>query len=128
MAGKKRLTNKEKQIRAKTKKELQDKGLIPPDKPRLNRGKFIEETMAAWNARDKECLIWDMFLLEAFGCMLGHIQRGKGLGPSLEAVGAAKVLKIALRLREFREELKKQGKNQYSLGDQYNFIKDILDA
>lgn len=39
----KRLTNKEKALKAKTKKELQKQGLLPPDKPRLNRKKFATE-------------------------------------------------------------------------------------
>lgn len=47
---------------------------------------------------------------------------------SLEAVGAAKVLKLAMRLREFSEELKAKGEHEYKLADQYNYIKDILDA
>lgn len=126
--AKKRLTNREKRLRMEAKKELQDKGIIPSDKPRLNRRKFIEEAEAAWKGKDKECLIWDLFLMAAFSYMLGHIQRRKGLGPSLEAVGAAKVLMIALRLREFHDRLREQGQKQYKVVDQYNYIKDILDA
>ena len=40
-AKKKRMTQKEKDFNRKYKKELQEKGLIPPDKKRLNRKKFI---------------------------------------------------------------------------------------
>lgn len=43
MAKNKRLTNKEKQARAELKKRMQDKGVLPPDKPKLNRKKFIDE-------------------------------------------------------------------------------------
>ena len=42
--------------------------------------------------------------------------------------GAAKVLKIAMRLREFSEELQAKGEHEYKVVDQYNYIKDILDA
>ena len=42
-AKSKRLTNKEKALKAKVKKELQEQGLLPPDKPRLNRRKFAKE-------------------------------------------------------------------------------------
>lgn len=128
MAGKKRLTNREKRINAEVKKEMQSKGMIPPDKPRLNRKKFIEEAEAAWNGRDRECLVWDAYLMQAFGYMLGHREYRKGWGISLEAVGAAKVLKAALRLREFHKELKERGEHEYKVVDQYNYIKDILDA
>lgn len=42
-AKSKRLTNKEKALKSKVKKELQEQGLLPPDKPRLNRRKFAKE-------------------------------------------------------------------------------------
>lgn len=127
MAGKKRLSNREKRLREEVRKELQDKGMLPPDKPRLNRKKFVEGAEAAWNARDKDCHIWDVFLMQAFGYMLAHIGR-RGTSPTLEAVGAAKVLMVALRLQEFYKTLKERGQEQYSVVDQYKFVKDILDA
>lgn len=43
MAKKKRLTNREKQERADFKRRMQEQGILPPDKPKLNRKKFIEE-------------------------------------------------------------------------------------
>ena len=49
MAKNKRLTNKEKQARAELKKRMQDKGVLPPDKPKLNRKKFIDEAREEWN-------------------------------------------------------------------------------
>ena len=44
-AKKKRLTQKEKKQNAEIKKELQEKGIIPPDKPRLNRRNLL---MGQW--------------------------------------------------------------------------------
>ncbi len=126
MAKKKRLTNKEKKLNAEIKKELQEKGVIPPDKPKLNRKQFIEEAKAEWNSRDKECLVWDVYLMEVISYMLGHMEKDMRL--SREAVGAAKILKIAMRLREFSEGLKAKGEHEYRVIDQYNYIKDILDA
>lgn len=124
--AKRRLTNREKKLRAEAKKELQAKGVIPPDKPKLNRKKFIEEAQTEWNSRDKECYVWDVYMMEAMSYMLGHMEKGMRL--SREAVGAAKVLKIAMRLREFSEGLKAKGEHEYKVIDQYNYIKDILDA
>ncbi len=126
MAGTKRLTNREKQGRAVLRQQLQEKGVLPPDKPRLNREKFIGEAEAEWDGRDKECILWDLYLMEALSYMLGH--RGRDLRLSLEAVGAAKVLKLAVRLRKFGEELKARGEKKYKLTDQYDYIRDILDA
>ena len=63
--------------------------------------------------------------MQAMSYMLGH--SGKDMRLSLEAVGVAKVLKIAMRLREFSEELKAKGETEYKIIDQYNYIKDIMD-
>lgn len=47
---KKRLTQREKAERAKAKKWAQENGLLPPDKPRLNRKKFARETWTEYEA------------------------------------------------------------------------------
>ena len=47
---KKRLTQRERAERAAAKKRLQARGVLPPDKPRLNRKKFAQETWAEWTA------------------------------------------------------------------------------
>ncbi len=126
MANKKRLTNREKKERAELKQRMQEKGILPPDKPKLNRKKFIEEAKAEWDNRNKGCFVWDVYLMRAISYMLGHLE--KDLRPSREAVGVAKVLKSAMRLRKFSEELEAKGEHEYRVLDQYNYIKDILDA
>lgn len=123
----KRLTNKEKQERAAAKKRLQDKGVLPPDKPKLNRKKFIEEAKAEWSDREQGCVVWDIYLMEAISFMLGHFDQ-KDLRLSREAVGAAKVLKLAIRLREFSKDLQEKGEHEYKLADEYDYIKDIFKA
>lgn len=127
VAKKKRLTNKEKKLNAEAKKRLQEQGILPPDKPKLNRKKFIEEARTEWNGRSNDCYIWEHYLMEAISYILCQ-REGVSSRASLEAVGAAKVLKLAMRLREFSEELKAKGEHEYKLADQYNYIKDILDA
>ena len=121
------LTNKEKQARAELKKRMQDKGVLPPDKPKLNRKKFIDEAREEWNGRSSDCFIWEHYLMDAISYMLCQ-REGMSSRASLEAVGAAKVLKLAIRLREFSEEVREKGEHEYKLVDQYNYIKDILDA
>lgn len=125
MAKKKCMTNKEKRERAATKKLLQAEGILPPDKPRLNRKKFIGEAEAEWTGRDRTCQVWDLYIIRALFCVLGH---GSARRISPEAVGVAKVLKIAIRLRRFELELKENGRDNYSYGEQYDYIKDILNA
>lgn len=125
MAKKKCMTNREKLERAATKKRLQAEGILPPDKPRLNRKKFIEEAEAEWAGRDTECLAWDLYMMRAVFYVMGH---GNVRGISPEAVGAAKVMKVAIRLHRFESELKENGRDKYSFREQYDYIKDILNA
>lgn len=127
MAKSKKLTNREKKLRAELKKKWQEEGVIPPDKPKLNRKQFIEETRMEWNSREVVSCVWDFYLVEAFGYMMAK-KEGLSGRASLEAVGAAKVLRIALRLHKFYEEIKAKGEHEYKLMDQYEYIKDILDA
>lgn len=125
MAKKKRMTNREKQERAAMKKRLQEEGFLSPDKPRLNRKKYIEEAIAEWDGRDTECLVWDLYLIRAIFHLLGHKSVGK-ISP--EAVGVAKVLKLAVRLKKFETELKEKGQDKYTVGELYDYIKDIINA
>lgn len=125
-AKKKRMTQREKQERAQAKKRLQEKGIIPPDKPRLNRKKFVEEARKEWDDRPTSC-VGGIYLVHAIAYVLCQTEGMKHC-LSKEAVGAAKVLKIAVRLHEFQEKLKEDGRTKYSLLEEYEYIKDILDA
>lgn len=125
-AKKKRLTQKEKKQNAEIKKELQEKGIIPPDKPRLNRKKFVDGAMEEWNNRP-QCYIWDRYLLEALSFIIGRTE-GRNFRVSREAVGAAKVLKLAIRLYRFHMKLKEEGRTEYKAVEELEFIRDILDA
>jgi hypothetical protein len=125
MAKKKRMTNREKQERAATKRLLQAEGIIPPDKPRLNRKRFIEEAEEEWTGRDLTCHVWDLYIMQAVFCVMGH---GSARGISPEAVGAAKVLKLAVRLHRFELELKEKGQDKYAVGELHEYIKDIINA
>lgn len=122
----KKMTNKEKALNAKIKKEMQEKGIIPPDKPKLNRKKYVDEAIEEWNGKDKDCYVWDIYLHEAISLMLGKVDRN--LRVTQEAVGVAKCLKLARRLREFGDKLEAEGRKEYTLGEKLEFIKDILDA
>lgn len=45
------MTKKEIKLRAEIKKSLQTKGILPPDKKRLNRKKFIDEAREEWKKK-----------------------------------------------------------------------------
>ena len=53
MTAKKKMNKSERKIRSDVKKDMQKKGLVPPDKPRLNRKKYIEEAREEWNGKDE---------------------------------------------------------------------------
>ena len=129
MAAKKRrrMSSAEKKERAEIKRGLQEAGIIPPDKPKLNRKRFIEEAKGEWNSRENACFTWELYLVEALSYLMTQTE-SRSQRASLEAVGAAKALKLAIRLREVYEMLRKKGEKNYKLIDQYEYIKDILDA
>ena len=126
MANRKKLTAKEKKMNAETKKRLQEQGIIPPDKLKLNRKKYVEEARQEWNEKDNSCYIWDCYLYEAVSIMLGATDRNLRVSP--EAVGVAKCLKLAIRLKQFSDKLKAEGREKYTLKEQLEFIRDILTA
>ena len=104
-AKSKRLTNKEKAIKSKAKKELQKQGLLPPDKPRLNRKKFAKEAAEQF---DKEINLMDVFW---FHNALTLVTAGTDMFPiTPEQVGVFKLMKITAEIKKFHEETKKSGK------------------
>lgn len=103
----KRLTNKEKALKAKTKKELQKQGLLPPDKPRLNRRKFAKEAVEQF---DKEINLMNPMDVFWFRNALTLVTAGTDMFPiTPEQVGVFKLMKIAAEIKNFHEETKKSG-------------------
>ena len=112
--------------RAKIKKSLQAKGLLPPDKKRLNRKKFIDEAREEWKKRDLGCILWDYYIQQALVWMTSYT--AMNLRPFPQVVGAAKVYKIALRFKEFEDEKKRLGETKYKFKELYESLKDIMEA
>lgn len=127
MAGK-RMTKAQKKANAALKREWKEKGILPPDKPRLNRKKYIEEAREEWNRKGNQSPSSHLYLIKAISVMLGHTERGLTTRASPEAVGVAKCLKLALRLEEFDKEVAARGETSYKVSEQYEYIRDILDA
>lgn len=116
---KKRLTQREKAMNARVKKELREKGLIPPPKARLNRKKFARETWDEFNAFLKTDYIRaETALLKSIGFMVG---------PDLpeitpEQVGVLKLLRLAMEYDKFRRELETEGHREYALGELFDKV------
>lgn len=111
MAKQKRLTKKEIALRAEAKKRLQEEGILPPDKARLNRKKFAREVMEEFKAMD--VFAADLYLRRAIGCMVSENMPRV----SEEQVGVLKLLKIAVETQKFMQGLKEEGRTQYTIGE-----------
>lgn len=111
MAKQKRLTKKEIALRAEAKKRLQEEGILPADKARLNRKKFAREVMEEFKAMD--VFAADLYLRRAIGCMVSEDMPRV----SEEQVGVLKLLKIAVETQKFMQGLKEEGRTQYTIGE-----------
>lgn len=113
---KKRLTQREKAERAKIKKQLQEEGLLPPDKPRLNRKKFAREVWEEFNEMD--VLKADYYLRRAIWAMVGPDMHEV----TLEQVGILKLLKLAVETEKFMRALEAEGRDQYTIGEYHDKV------
>lgn len=108
---KKRLTQREKAERAEIKKRLQEEGLLPPDKPRLNRKKFAREVWEEFNGMD--VFKADYYLRQAIGAMVGPDMHEV----TPEQVGILKLLKLAVETEKFMRALEAEGRDKYTIGE-----------
>lgn len=108
----KRLSQKEKVFNAQIKKEMQADGLLPPDKPRLNRKRFANEVIAEY---EEMTAGFDdfLYLYKAIWCMVGKNMRSV----TPEQVGVLKVLKIAVETKKYQQALQAEGKKEYTIGE-----------
>ncbi|BBK22750.1 hypothetical protein [Amedibacterium intestinale] len=100
----KRMTRREIEERRKIKKELQEKGIIPPDKPRLNRKKFAQEVCSEWENFN----LSDYKKLYVFITVMAMMTNSGMYGAiSKEDLGILKLKKCAMVLYEEMEKNKK---------------------
>ena len=114
MAGKankyKKMTNKEKEEMKNIRKKLREKGVLPPIKPRLNRLTFAKEVIEEYEKQGKYEFI--AYIYQCIEYMLPNLEYKKNISP--EEIGVLKVLKLALEVKKFEDELKAQGKTKYN--------------
>ena len=123
----KRMTAREKDARAAIRKELREKGLIPPKKKPLDRVEFCKEAEAI--LKGMNITTDGLYIAWALMEMLEHTGGGKTNGRSLEAVGAAKAIKLAAARQDFERERRDRGEpKEYTLGELYAVVKDIFEA
>lgn len=107
----KRMTQREKAERARIKKKLQEDGILPPDKPRLNRKKFAREVITEFEAMDVYTA--NFYLRRAIGCMVSKDMNKV----TEEEVGVLKLLKLAVESERFAKALEAEGRSQYTIGE-----------
>ena len=111
---KKRLTQRERAERAAAKKRLQARGVLPPDKPRLNRKKFAQETWAEWTALLAENRLGAAMAL----CRAVSFPTAPELlEVTPEQVGILKAMKIAVEYEKFLQKLEAEDRSDYSIGE-----------
>lgn len=113
---KKKLTQREKALRAQVRKELRDEGVMPPVKARLNRKKFLQEVLADWNGKDEPLY---GYLIAAISWMLPA--EWEQVTP--EQVGVLKVLKLAMEQNKYEKALP-EGVTKYDARD---FFKEVVE-
>lgn len=93
------MTERERKRRASIKKQLQKEGILPPDKPRLNRKRFAKEAMADY--RTLENYSDDIYIRQAIGMMVSDEMKQV----SDEEMGVLRMLKLSAAIKRFHEEL-----------------------
>ena len=118
----KKMTQRQKDERAAIKKRLQAEGLIPPDKKPLNRRKFAQEVREEFESYDG---FQRYRIVEALGWMIpGELQKNP---VTPEQVGVLKLMKIAVELDKFHKKMEAEGRDKYSLEDEWAIVKPILE-
>lgn len=117
------MTKREKEEMKQIRKELREKGTIPPVKKRLNRKDYIENTRNKWN-EPEEGNSW-IYLTRAVSWVMGRVDHKGNVHP--EAIGAAKVLQVAMKMQEFTAKLKEEGRDRYTTGELYEYLKETLE-
>lgn len=122
-------SEREKALRREAKAELQKMGVIPPDKPRLNRKRFCEEAKKVLNSHiDSE--FFRYYLYWGLAEMLDRGRTGThDRGRDSEAVGVARAILLAKRRQEFEEHRRaEEHSERYTLNDLYEAVKDVWNA
>lgn len=118
----KKMSEKEKELRAKVREKLRQEGFLPPKKAPLNRKKFAAEVMAEWDAEKDKMRLYNVMVPYALGAMLA----GTAFKVTPEQVGILKMLKIAVEIRKLADRAKEDGET-LTLGRMHDeAIKPIL--
>lgn len=128
---KKKLTNAEKNYRRAIKKKLQSEGMLPPDKPKLNRKKFAEDTLKEWKDLREQIGIFESnyYLFEGIIYMKPLLNKnGKCISRvSPEQIGVLKCFKLAIEACKFEKAKQAEGITSWPIGEEYEaYVRKIM--
>jgi len=133
MPVRKKMSDREVKERQKVKKELQEKGILPPDKKPLNRKKFAEEVLTEFEGFFDEDDLYVKFIylqnsMHGLLPSLGMLKAGVNSKITEEQIGILKLIKIAMEYKKFEKQVKESGKSKYSFGDLFDKVfKPVID-
>ena len=128
---KKKLTQKEKKFRQELKKKWQEDGVLPPDKPRLNRKKFAVETIREFNdIMSKNDIYTNHFnIIQSIYTFIPFIaNNGKCIGSiTAEQIGLLKVMKLTIERIKFIDAKREAGIASWTVGEEYEaYVRKIM--
>ncbi|GMQ61172.1 addiction module toxin RelE [Vallitalea maricola] len=115
----KRMTIKEKEANKRFRAEMRAKGVLPPVKPRLNRRKFANEV----NKEFEDFSVYEnaLYITEAIVFMTPS-NTGIKKDIDLQEIGVLKMMKIAMEIKKYKENLIKQGETKYNPMDLFEEV------
>lgn len=127
---KKKLTNAQKNFNREVKKDLQERGILPPDKKRLNRKQFALDVLGIVHSDNFNFYDIYPYTIKAFIWMIPSLDdKGKIIrNVTSEQVGVIKVLKLSFELEKFWKKKGDEGISKVTLQELYDeVVKPIID-
>jgi len=112
------LTKKEKEFNKDIKKQMIERGVISPPKKPLNRLKFAKETKLEFK-ESITCYSDTQYLIEAISYVMPSEYSGQ---VSQEQVGVLKVMKLAVDIKKWQEDLREKGQKEYKFIELYSQV------
>lgn len=113
------MTKKERKELAKVKKRLQAEGVLPPDKPRLNRKKFAREVNEEWEELEIGGITDISLILNVLAMMTRSGEYG---GITSENIGILKLKKCVV---EIKKAMQVEQRGCFTVGELYKICEEV---
>lgn len=114
------MTKKERKELAKVKKRLQAEGVLPPNKPRLNRKKFAREVNKEWEELEIGGITDISLILNVLAMMTRSGEYG---AITSEDIGILKLKKCVI---EIKKAMQAEQRECFTVGEMYRIHDEIL--